>query len=285
MRYKSILIAVMIFYSFIIGQAELCNARPPEIPFGAGINPLSEPKVNHAIAFEYYITAEYDFDTVAITVMTIGGINYEGDKNWEVVSNNGDSLAFTFNAIIPPNDTCGIIVKSVVKRNNMPLMDAHIYFITTESTVETLKIDPRFQTYPFNKLHGRSENQYRGKELPWEPSWPKPEYKVIYHALTDREMMKKLEREPLTDSDVQHINVDGEIWGRSKGEFKFHKIGLIKDQAAYHDSIQNELYENTTHIKYEVILNLYKPEDSFWGRSTPTDRGGWFVSCGAGIVN
>ncbi len=259
MRHNLFLIAVMTLCYFVLGQADVCEARPPAALFDAGISAVGSIQNPGKAELEFFFKSEYDFGQVDFVVTTSGYLTFEGNITWKAEANHGDSITQILNVIIPPNDTSGIEVR--IDKDGNPLTAGSIFFITTGNTLQVLKIDPKSQAYQLSQLPGRFENQYRGKKLPWEPPAPKPEHKVIYHAPTDREKMEQLEREPLTDSDVQHIDVDGEVWGRSRGEYKFHKIEPIRDHTAYYDSIQNELYKNTTHIKYEVILDLYKPRD------------------------
>jgi len=73
--------------------------------------------------------------------------------------------------------------------------------------------------------------------------------------------IRELEKTPLEGVGGQRIGVGDEVWVRSKGEYKFHKVEPVtdvfeqirKEQAARQDSAQ--------YVKYHIVMDLRKEED------------------------
>ncbi len=79
--------------------------------------------------------------------------------------------------------------------------------------------------------------------------------------LAKLEKMRKLEETPLTDKEHQVISVDGKLYERHRGEYKFHEMETTTDRSARFEKKRDSLRARAKHKKYEVILDLRDPKD------------------------
>jgi len=79
--------------------------------------------------------------------------------------------------------------------------------------------------------------------------------------MTDLKKMQALEQTPLTDVDEELFLLDGQIWLRSKGEYKFHLGEVTTDVAAHVRARQAELAELGKNVEYDIVIDLRSDED------------------------
>jgi len=85
--------------------------------------------------------------------------------------------------------------------------------------------------------------------------------------LAKLEKMRKLEETPLTDKEHQVISVDGKLYERHRGEYKFHEMETTTDRSTRFEKKRDSLRARAKHKKYEVILDLRDPKDYEFART------------------
>ncbi len=86
-----------------------------------------------------------DCKEVQVRLATLYNMGYNGDTVWTVEVDSGVWYRRTFDFVIPPNDTCGIVVEVECCRNPNPTT---WYFVTTGDTLECYRGNPRYNHPP-----------------------------------------------------------------------------------------------------------------------------------------
>ncbi len=77
----------------------------------------------------------------------------------------------------------------------------------------------------------------------------------------DLEKMRKMEEQPLTAYNREDFTIDGQVWTRTRGEYKFHPAVPITDYAAGGRRIADSLGRIYAGQAHEVTLDLRDPKD------------------------
>lgn len=196
-------------------------------------------------------------DTVAIELIGDRGLQALGANAMTGTFGADSTYTTSFDVILPPDDTSSI---TVWLRSSVRKMKTQRWFVTTADTVEYWHGNPREYLYsarprseyepPKIKLNERAElpdSTLRGSLVPAPPA--------MERQLAD---MRTLEKEPLTDAQVQYHNVGKELYRRLEGEKEFTLVvrksaeELRAEKQAYLDSLAG-LPPNA---KVRVCLNL-----------------------------
>ena len=88
-------------------------------------------------------------------------------------------------------------------------------------------------------------------------------YSFIKRIDPQLKRMRELEQEPLTYSDQESITVDGIIYERNKGEYKFHekcKVSTMNKRTHYDPRIDS-IGQSLKGMESEYLIDLREPND------------------------
>jgi len=200
-------------------------------------------------------------DTVGIELIGERGLQALGANAMTGTFGADSTYTTSFDVVLPPDDTSSI---TVWLRSNVRKMKVQRWFVTTGDTVEYWLGNPRAYWYsprprseyepPKHKISERAElpdSTLRGSLVPAPPAKER--------QLAD---MRQLEKEPLTDAQVQYHTVDGELYRRLEGESEFTLVPrrstdeIIADKKRYLDSIA----ELPPDAEIRVCVDLRRPQ-------------------------
>ncbi|MCP4567260.1 MAG: hypothetical protein GY841_06745 [FCB group bacterium] len=211
------------------------------------LDPTNVPEKAGLVDLRLSIRSMWNWDTLKVEVTKIDNLEYNGIKSWEVYVAEWDTIDYDINVNIPDMDTSGIIIQ--LFKDSTSMSTAYRYFVTTGDTLEVYGQKPKAPKVHHVEMRCSSEEA------------KKPRDSVIYpsgiYEMTDVQKMQDLEKTPLTNSDEQHIMVDGEVWGRLRGEYKFHRVKTVVDPPKFKPA-EIEMEADST---YDLILDLRQKDD------------------------
>lgn len=230
------------------------NARKPEPDFIMDVNPVENEVFPGPNRLQLTFKSLVELGDVVLKVKTVGPIVYTGMTERNIQVHMDDSLSYPLEIKIPAHDTSGLEISIELKGHR--ITGTGIFFVSTKTPIEVRKDDP-FRMAEIERSLEINTNPYKGKKLPYGPGHPAPPPKMTVYTPSDEEKMHEMEREPLTDADVQHIEVDGEIWTRNRGEYKFKKLEQLSHEQYY--QVLMDKYGDST--SFRVIINLRDSAD------------------------
>lgn len=249
---KYVVMSAIIGIAILAGQTT--DARPPEPDFIIDVNPVENEIFPGSNRLELTFKSAVELGNVVLKVKTLGPIVYMGMTEREIQVHRDDSLSYPLEVEIPANDTSGLDIS--VELNGHAITGTGIFFISLKTPIEVRKDDP-FRMAEIERSIKINSNPYKGKRLPYGPGNPAPPPKMTVHTPSDEEKMHQMEREPLTDADVQHIEVDGEIWMRNRGEYKFKKLEQLSHEQ-YYQMLMDKYGDSTS---FRVVVDLRDSAD------------------------
>lgn len=242
-------VVISAIFGFGIFAGHPVDARKPEPAFIIDVNPVENEILPGPNRLLLTFKSAVELGDVVLKVKTVGPIVYTGVTERIIQVHRDDSLSYPLEVEIPANDTSGLDISIELKGHR--ITGTGIFFISLKSPIEVRKDDP-FRMAEIEKSVKINSNPYKGKKLPYGPGHPAPPPKMTVHTPSDEEKMHQMEREPLTDADVQHIEVDGEIWMRNRGEYKFKKLEQLSHEQ-YYQMLLDKYGDSTS---FRVIVDL-----------------------------
>ncbi len=227
------------------------------IPFGSDIFANDSLRIGYHLNFEYIAISAQDFGSVKFDVTTTGDITYIGEKSWSANLMARDSVTHAFELVIGSSDTCGVMIRPTIVESNINLPSSQVFFVRSDAGLQMYKWDLRLRPITTDSDYVINDNRVNGEELPYGPGHPAPPPKITVHTPSDEEKMHQMEREPLTDADVQHIEVNGEIWARNRGEYKFKRLEQLSHEQ-YYQELMDKYGDSTS---FRVIVDLRDSAD------------------------
>ena len=222
------------------------------------LEPMSELTTDGPVTMSLIIIPrESCGDTIMYQLIPTPSLTVVGPDTRTVVVNADGVFKTEFDIVIPDNDTSEIVVKIL---DAPPHLEFPRCFVTTADTIEYYYMHPTKYPWHSKPQSGRSQVLIK----PSEPTVPdsntyrfslEPAPPVKERQLAE---MRQLEKEPLTDAQVQYHNVGKELYRRLEGEKVFTLVvrksaeELRAEKQAYLDSLAG-LPPNA---KVRVCLNL-----------------------------
>lgn len=238
----------------------------PTWPIEYSLETQDQLVVGDMIHFSFGITPKHvSCDEITVSVETVSGLTYFGETYWTVPFRDKIETNYSFDVIIPDNDTCGLkITLSCGDYSNT----INRYFITTSDSVQMIRSMPR--TYPEGflrpKFEGRIGNVIPGEfpeddslyGIPENPTLIDYERDSSYQMTKEEAQLRRmhwLEQKPLTDKDREDVFVGNVRYIRYRGEYEFtsanEKLGA---------ELQS-MKDNPPDNDYDVIFDLTKKDD------------------------
>jgi hypothetical protein len=249
--------------------AGVCYSQASKFPYPHIFNlePITKPLVVGPAQLKFTITPFWENETMTITVDVVNGLVYHGENPFSFEGKIEEEREFILDITIPPNDTSSIELD--IRGEKIPWNATDLWFVTTGDTVEMYLGKPIGPSLPRTKT-GIPDSLLKTDQNPGEKSVKKP---------TDEEYMRMLEEEPLTGSKIQHIRVNGEIWGRKEGEYQFHKVEVSTDVNQILENKVAPLRDLADNNEFNIVMDLGKSEDYEFvkllvSELLPMDQGG-----------
>lgn len=150
------------------------------LPIGALLEPVSPPTGPGPITLRLTIKPHVQCDAVQVSTTTDGPLEYHGRKEWEFSTTAGQETSFDLEVVVPPNDTCGLVVQVIC---NIPIT-IKSYFVTTDTSVTVYPNSPQ-------EIFGIGKPGRRGFGVPVDkdgfPVPTEPVEQTVTIGLFDRE--------------------------------------------------------------------------------------------------
>ncbi len=243
---------------------------------GLSINTPQGPINTGLVDLTFRIKSYWQWDSLNITVSTIGRLKYEGKKSWGIPVNYGDTIDHKLAVIISPDDTSGIIIE--VHRKSDFVGRTYLYFVTTGDTVKVFRGKPKPPS-PRPPDVGIPDSLLPGYGKPVVYTTERGYVDTVEggktHTPTDLQKKQILERKPLTRYPGQLIFVDGEPLIRFRGELLFQPA----DSTNYNDSVKIMKIGSVTDQKRKEIME-WAPLTKYDAQTIYVDGQTWFRSKG-----
>ncbi len=266
----------------------------PTWPIEYSLETQDQLVVGEMISFSFGITPKHvSCDEITVSVETVSGLTYFGETYWTVPFKDKIETNYSFDVIIPDNDTCGLkITLSCGDYSNT----INRYFITTSDSVEMIRgmpsiypegfIRPKFEGRIGNVIPGEfpeDDSLYGIPENPTLIDYQKEEYTQLTKEEAQLRKMHWLEREPLTDKDIQYHSIGNIRYERKRGESKFTIIKTYTEEEIQEQHLKrlDSLKANPPNHLYDMTINLTNKEDYEFVKQLvdsliPTDSIGFF---------
>ncbi len=245
------------------------KARPvrPASQFETKLEPLEELKPDQQLRLMLTVIPKHECGSeLEVSVITKAGLVYDGPESWKVTVGKDSVYSTELSVTIPNNDTCSIHI--LLRGEHCgDRIDRH--FVTTTDTVEFWETDPRSlqvqprRLYPFGpKRDSASAELLEAMERGEQPYFRTSIIDSTANEKSQLEEMHKIEKEPLTDAQLQYHTVGKELYRRLEGEREFTFVKrrsteqILAERQNYLDSIT--LLPLDAEIR--VCVDLRRPE-------------------------
>lgn len=252
------------------------------------IKPLDKTITNGSVDLQVTIETKVDICELEYILEHSENIIYAGEKRWKEKIDRQQQSNFLLNISLPKDSVSYLAIEIHGKRKcsdrlSNELGFSRCFFDTRGDTLEIYsgpslgnklkkseELPPRNREHAipgefplYDSLYGVPENQsyfvpYDATDtLPRVVSEPKMTIDSIPHNELMRLKMLKLEKEPLTKGDFQSFYIDGVVWERRRGEYKFKPAESVKfDDIPIIDNINTDSLNYPPDKEIEVLLDL-----------------------------
>ena len=145
MSIRKTMITMAIMVTTLIILAGTSQARQSGIArlFDWKLEPVQQPKSPGVVEMTFSFTPTTwcrDCKEAVMTVTTYGGLEFLGPQTWTMAVEQGVEYTDVISVNIPPNDTCGLVIR--IGAPNGGRTRAVAYFVTFTDSVEYWKGDP-----------------------------------------------------------------------------------------------------------------------------------------------
>ena len=287
---------------------------PEEIPFGMGLCITAHPARAGVVDLELRILSNYPCDSIRVRLSSIGRVAVISPTEWLVTKPAKGTLRYRLQVTVPDEDTSGVLATTSIA--GWADNSTDMYFVTTGDTLEAyfewpkpVVVRRQKMIYPWGDTV-EVLNDTPGQRVFLTPAgdtvnadgldlWykrenekhnPSPDTVNIKHetivlpegilARTAQGRKELMEREPFLKGTRQAITVDGQLWIRDSGEYKFRPGVTVKNGPAFMDSVMRTRGERG-HDTVHVVLDLQTPADYDAAKHVvedlrPMDRPGFY---------
>lgn len=189
------------------------------------VDPVTLPKTAGPVDLRLHFSpARHPCDSVIFDVKTEGGLEYLGDTVWVVKLKAGVPIDTAISVIVPEKARTAIYVG---------LKCGGAYY-RVERRLFTIN-----DTLEYYAVH------------PWRAQ-DYPPLVVPQKVLTGMEKLRDMEKTPLAGSSAQFVEVDGVVYLRREGEYKFRVSPTVTDMDAYSKQVQDSMNAIPLTSEYDV---------------------------------
>jgi len=270
----------------LVDSTEVVKSRQPASTHWH-LKPVSYSRGVELTELEFFYEDDFNCNEMQVSFVPLKNLTIVGETTFRGPIAKNTPFIARLRVMIPDNDTSGIGIK-IDQCGLTGLLSK--FFITTGETIITSSRDPASgpSIAPSGSVIEFDEIPMTSRPIPLPDSAAIKERRRRTDSLNVRlqqqlkedieaeerrrkqEEMRELEKTPLTDDEVQWIQVGDEMWGRKKGEYKFRPAREV-NYPHLQERLEYIIENMAPDSGYEVILDLRDPEDLDYLKSMTID--------------